>query len=385
MPYVLKTVKPRVFSSKRINAFLTNKQISVRKGATHSFSLTKFYKDNEVPNAIVNEYCKKRQILERQINTLSCAPDIPKEYNHFTIPKKTGGRRSIDKPSYSLRMRQERIKRRIIDDVLPLAHTAAYAYRRGRSTKHCRMRHQLNKSKWFLHLDVKNFFGSLDKEFVMRMICMVYPYSELSERRKEKLASIMDYCFLNNGLPQGTVISPALSNLCMIPFDCEISKLLAEKGYVYTRYADDIEISRKKDFDPHEPIGIVYEVLDMLDAPLMLKQEKTHYGSIAGRNWGLGLMLNKDNKITIGHEKHKKLKAELFNLLMDAKNNKDNEDSLEDRARKLQGKLSYFEYIEPSYEKYVVEKLETKVGITLKEVISAAFCERQRKAESNNN
>lgn len=370
MPYVLKIVKPRIFSSKRINAFLTNKQISVRKGATHSFSLTKFYKDNEVPNAIVNEYCKKRQILERQINTLSCAPDIPKEYNHFTIPKKTGGRRSIDEPSYSLRMRQERIKRRIIDDVLPLAHTAAYAYRRGRSTKHCRMRHQLNKSKWFLHLDVKNFFGSLDKEFVMRMICMVYPYSELSERRKEKLASIMDYCFLNNGLPQGTVISPALSNLCMIPFDCEISKLLAEKGYVYTRYADDIEISRKKDFDPHEPIGIVYEVLDMLDAPLVLKQEKTHYGSIAGRNWGLGLMLNKDNKLTIGHEKHKKLKAELFNLLMDAKNNKDNLCNLKDRAGKLQGKLSYFKHIESDYEKYIVEKLEKKVGITLKSILT---------------
>lgn len=370
MPYVLKTVKPRIFSSKRINAFLTNKQISLRKGATHSFLLTKFYNDDEIPNAIINTYCKNRQILELQIDTLSYVPDIPKEYNHFTIPKKTGGRRSIDEPSPSLRMRQERIKRRIIDDVLPLAHTAAYAYRRGRSTKHCRMRHQLNKSKWFLHLDVKNFFGSLDKEFVMRMICMVYPYSELSERRKEKLALIMDYCFLNNGLPQGTVISPALSNLCMIPFDCEISKLLAEKGYVYTRYADDIEISRKKYFDPHEPIGIVYEVLDMLDAPLVLKQEKTHYGSIAGRNWGLGLMLNKDNKLTIGHEKHKKLKAELFNLLMDAKNNKDNLCNLKDRAGKLQGKLSYFKHIESDYEKYIVEKLEKKVGITLKSILT---------------
>lgn len=72
MPYVLKTVKPRVFSSKRINAFLTNKQISVRKGAirkgaTHSFSLTKFYKDNEVPNAIVNEYCKKDKYLNGKL------------------------------------------------------------------------------------------------------------------------------------------------------------------------------------------------------------------------------------------------------------------------------------------------------------------------------
>lgn len=369
MPYVLKTVKPRVFSSKRINAFLTNKQISVRKGATHSFLLTKFYNDDEVPNTIVDAYNTKSRILGWTIECLSREPDIPKGYNHFTIPKKTGGRRSIDEPSPSLRIRQERIKKHIIDNIMPFAHTAAYAYRKGRSTKYCRMKHQANKSKWFLHLDVKNFFGSLDKEFVMRMICMVYPYSELSETRKEKLASIMDYCFLNNGLPQGTVISPALSNLCMIPFDCEISKLLAEKGYVYTRYADDIEISRKKDFDPHEPIGIVYEVLDMLDAPLVLKQEKTHYGSIAGRNWGLGLMLNKDNKLTIGHEKHKKLKAELFNLLMDAKNNKDNLCNLKDRAGKLQGKLSYFKYIESDYEKYIVEKLEKKVGITLKSIL----------------
>jgi hypothetical protein len=53
----------------------------------------------------------------------------------------------------------------------------------------------------------------------------------------------------------------------------------------------------------------------------VIKAKKTRYGSIAGSNWNLGLMLNKDNNITVGYEKKKTLNAMLNNFLRDFKNN----------------------------------------------------------------
>jgi RNA-directed DNA polymerase len=44
-------------------------------------------------------------------------------------------------------------------------------------------------------------------------------------------------------LPQGACTSPLLSNLASIGLDASISALCSEKGYSYTRYADDITIS----------------------------------------------------------------------------------------------------------------------------------------------
>ena len=103
---------------------------------------------------------------------------------------------------------------------------------------------------------------------------------------------------------------------------------------------------------------------------------KVHKGTVeAASENALTQQLREENLYLVeakdlnGAKKHKKLKAELFNLLMDAKNNKDILCNLKDRAGKLQGKLSYFEYIEPGYGKYVVEKLEKKVGITLKSIL----------------
>lgn len=377
MPYVVTTIDPDNLQKINLNSFLLSGKVTVRKiQAKRRFNLTKWYnKSPELSGFDVSNMAKMmgyvRQISRRRL-------EINMNYRHFTIPKKTGGERPIDEPNPELKAVQATLKEKCIDNVMDRTHTAAFAYCKDRSTKLCRMRHQANKSNWFLHLDLHHFFNSLTHPWVMNQIRSIYPYSELEQSQFDTFKDAMLVCWLDGGLPQGTVISPALSNLCMIPFDCELNKRLATKGFVYTRYADDIEISHQKWFDAQEIIKTVEEVMAKLDAPFTLNREKTHYGSRAGRNWGLGLMLNKDNQITIGHEKKRLLKAELHHLLCDWKtmltmeNNADKTvkaDEIRKKAIKLQGKLAYLRYIEPKYGEYMQTHLEEKIGVSLKTII----------------
>lgn len=53
---------------------------------------------------------------------------------------------------------------------------------------------------------------------------------------------ILETCFSEGKMPIGLITSPILSDIYMKEFDIEFTKELG-KGYVYTRYADDILIS----------------------------------------------------------------------------------------------------------------------------------------------
>ena len=108
----------------------------------------------------------------------------------------------------------------------------------------------------------------------------------------------------------------------MIPVDFKIARELREHNhqrFVYTRYADDFQISSKYSFSFMEIQNVIVSILKEFDAPFTIKSEKTRYGSSAGQNWNLGLMLNKDNKITVGYKKKRQFQAMLSSYIMDKK------------------------------------------------------------------
>lgn len=125
----------------------------------------------------------------------------------------------------------------------------------------------------------------------------------------------------------------------MVPFDYAFSAYCKQKGLVYTRYADDILISSKEDFSFETVINKIHTIFKRLDYPFKLKESKTRYGTRNGRNWNLGLMLNKDNNITVGHVKKKELKTILFKLANRQIETSDH----------IQGTFAYLKQIEPTY------------------------------------
>lgn len=278
--------------------------------------------------------------------------------------------RKIDNPCSELKSRLTELKRIFEDDMFALYHTSAFAYIKGRSALDSVKRHQQNESRWFAKFDFSNFFGSTTENFVISMFSQIFPFSEIVKRTDgaEALRRAIDLCFLNGGLPQGTPISPTITNVMMIPIDYKISNELRkeDKHFIYTRYADDILISSRYDFDCKKIQQYLIDTLKIFNAPFTIKEEKTRYGSSAGRNWNLGVMLNKDNNITIGHQRKKAFKATCHNYIMSKQNRQ--EWSL-DEVQSFNGLISYFKMIEKDYIEYVIRHYNEKFHINLESMI----------------
>ncbi len=286
-------------------------------------------------------------------------------YHSFYIPKKSGGLRHINAPEPELMDALRRQKTMYEKEFNVLYHTAAFAYIKHRCTVDAVKRHQSNKSKWFAKLDLHDFFGSTTLDFVMSMFAMIFPFSEIvkSSEGEAQLRRALDLAFLDGGLPQGTPISPIVTNVMMIPVDFKLAKALRnfeKQQFVYTRYADDFIISSKYDFDVHEVERLVVSTLKSFNAPFSINESKTRYGSSAGRNWNLGVMLNKDNQITVGYKKKRRFQSMIYNYITDKKAGVEwpREDIMA-----MQGLYSYYRMVEPEAIDAIVKHISEKLGV----------------------
>lgn len=297
--------------------------------------------------------------------------EIHAHYTSFNIPKKTGGLRHIDAPDDELKLYLTKLKYYFEDTLKILTHDAAHAYVKQRSTVTCVQQHQKNESKWFLKLDLKDFFPSHNLEYVMYCLEQIYPIGNIIDTfpsYKANLRKALEYAFLDDVLPQGTPLSPTLTNICMTPLDYKIQHTMWDKKshFVYTRYADDMIISSPYKFDYRDIESAIESILTAFGAPFRIKTEKTRFGSSAGRNWNLGIMLNKDNRMTIGHKQNQRFRATLHNLILDYKN------GIEWPAHDkmvFQGDISYYKAIDPDYTNHVLREYEDKYNVSIKDIL----------------
>lgn len=292
-------------------------------------------------------------------------------YRTFYIPKKSGGLRRIDAPTAPLMDALRELKVLFETYFNALYHTSAFAYVRGRSTIDAVKKHQNNKSKWFAKFDLSNFFGSTTEEYTMKMLSMVFPFSQVvkTERGRDVLRKAISLAFLDGGLPQGTPISPLITNLIMIPVDYELFNMFRNfngQKFVYTRYADDFLVSSEYDFSCAEIEQEIIKCLSSFDAPFNIKKEKTRYGSSAGSNWNLGIMLNKDNNMTVGYKNKRTFAAMIHSYAMDKLNGKQWE--LHD-VQVMEGYRNYYRMIEKDAIDAIVTKLDSKLSINVVSMI----------------
>ena len=300
-------------------------------------------------------------------------------FSSFYISKKSGGLRRIDAPNDELKLALRELILILERDCFALHHTNAYAYVRKRGTQDAIKCHQRNDSHWFCKLDFANFFGRTTPEFVLRMLTDIFPFSEICKRPdgRRELEKALGLCFLAGtdpqdpqalGLPQGTPISPLLTNLMMIPIDHALTKRFRQKRMVYTRYADDLLISSRQGFSSDESENVVREVLEYFHAPFAIKPEKTRYGSRSGSNWNLGVVLNKDNQITIGHQKKKHFHAMLNNYILDRRNGTawPPEDVMA-----FNGLISYYKMVEKPAIEGIIAHYNQKYGVNTMAMIKA--------------
>ena len=292
-------------------------------------------------------------------------------YYEFYIPKKTGGLRRIDAPNEELKRTLRELKKILEKDFGALYHTSAYAYVSGRSTVSAMERHRENESRWFAKYDLSNFFGSTTLAFIMNQLSMIFPFCEIMKipAGRKELETAIELCTLDGVLPQGTPISPMLTNLIMIPIDFELARGLREfdtgdghtQHFVYTRYADDFQVSSRYDFKFRSIENYIRETMQRMGAPYIMKAEKTRYGSSSGSNWNLGLMLNASNEITVGHKKKRQLQAMIASYIMDKRNGKNWD--LHD-IQVMDGLISYYSNVEGKEKiRAIVNHVAGKFGV----------------------
>lgn len=277
-------------------------------------------------------------------------PSITEEsYMEFTIPKKSGGTRVLHAPCEELKSLQKDILKQLNNrNILP--HNAVHSFTSHRNCKTALEAHQQKHSRWFLKIDIKDYFTSITYD------AMLEELTKNLRTRNTGLTDWLPYCFYKGVLPQGAPTSPILSNLYLLEFDHRLTQELKklDKGFVYTRYADDILISNRKSFRFVDVVSLVSGLL--AEYGCKVKTNKTRYGSFNGANWNLGIMYNNQFDLTVGHRNKHLLKNRVHNLFTKQWKEQDY------RTEKfyLQGLLAYYLFIEPEYFKPLVERWKAK-------------------------
>ena len=280
------------------------------------------------------------------LNPFEDEEDIDVCYQTFQIPKSSGGMRTIVAPLDDLKILQKKMLRHLQKDCKLLPHNCAHSYIKHRNCQTALQVHQQRHARFFLKLDIHDFFGRCTEDLVYEALKNCVATTHLSSPSiKEQLK----FLFKKGVLPQGAPTSPILSNIVMLETDVKLQKALKERGMCYTRYADDILISKNTSFRYDEIVRLVQEALPQ---GMQLSAHKTRYGSCNGSNWNLGLMYNKDLDITVGYGQKHKIKCAYHNLYRDMP------DDFEKELGRLIGLFQYYKFIEPEY----FTALETKLN-----------------------
>jgi RNA-directed DNA polymerase len=184
------------------------------------------------------------QQLDRLQGELKDDAYQPQPVRQVQIPKagKPGEFRTLGVPTIYDRVCQQALLNRLEPIFEPAFDEANFGYRRGRSTKDAMRKvwKEIQSGReWIVDADLKDFFGSVEHEKLLTLIAQ-----RVADGRVLRLIKAMltagsygqGRLFpTERGTPQGSVVSPLMSNILLTPFDQEMRR----KGYRLTRYADD--------------------------------------------------------------------------------------------------------------------------------------------------
>lgn len=186
------------------------------------------------------------ELIRRHIEFGSYRP-LP--YRAMNLKKGDGGTRLLLVPALADRIAQAAVATWLTDLCDPEMSDHSYAYRPGRSVRQACAQVQSHLSEgcgWVIHADILSFFDEVDHHNLFetlrdqpwwgnRLEALVRRWIR-PEIEHFEVAGIDGPVCLCRGLPQGSPLSPVLSNL----FLSAIDRMLEEQGIKFVRYADDL-------------------------------------------------------------------------------------------------------------------------------------------------
>lgn len=232
------------------------------------------------------------------IELIRLLTDRASNYSTFRISKRRGGSRVIEAPAHTLKHIQRYVRRNVTSRMTPSDN--AHGFRRGRSIITNARPHV--GASLVVRYDIANFFGSVKEDVVRAQ----FKRAGYSGAVAETLTQI---CTLRGTLPQGAPTSPDLANLAAIRLDQRLQGLAEKRGFVYTRYADDLTFSGSGTEEAAVRRAIEYIIRDSGFAP---NEAKTAYISRGAQQRVTGLVVNE--KLNWPRDTRRWLRQELYYL-----------------------------------------------------------------------
>jgi group II intron reverse transcriptase/maturase len=155
--------------------------------------------------------------------------------------------------------------------------------------------------EWIVDADLKDFFGSVDHAKLLTLIAQ-----RVADGRVLRLIEAMlkagsygqGRLFPSErGTPQGSVVSPLLSNILLTPCDQE----MRSKGFQLTRFADDWVITCHSEAEAHAAIAVALRILKELGVEL--HPQKTRVVHVQHGFEFLGYKIKRGKRLKLSSDK----------------------------------------------------------------------------------
>ena len=286
-------------------------------------------------------------------------------YESFSIPKKRGGKRTIESPNESLKQIQSCIARYLTT----LYHAPEQVHgfvqkQKGSIAKDNLSNAQMHlQNRYLLNLDIKDFFHAISARKVLAAL-QLEPFGFT----KEFAAQLALLCAYQGRLPMGAPSSPIVSNIVCRTLDFRLTQLLRQSfadAIVYTRYADDLSFSSIDAF----PLFFDQLVIDALwKEGFEVNPKKYRMAGPKQAKYVTGIKVNK--KLNVDRRYYRLLRAILHDaetnglskaLQNYARHHQSNKAITEKQfLRILLGKIKYMERVKGK-ENFAIEKLHQRL------------------------
>ena len=221
-------------------------------------------------------------------------------YNRILIPKKNGTDRVLNAPVPFLKMLQRCLNTAL--NIVFTPHYAAYGFVPNKNIAQNAQKH-INRNYVF-NVDLLDFFGSVQFRRV-KTVLQLSPFN-----LNDKLAFLIaNLCCYNDTLPQGAPTSPTLSNIVCQKLDRRLTKLSKKYYARYSRYADDITFSSRKDVFDEKFINELCTIIE--DENFKINPAKTRLQDYTQRQVVTGLTVNE--KVNVSQSYVREIRAMLNN------------------------------------------------------------------------